>query len=124
MLMDAWREGDQFVVEFDLPGVGPDSVDLDINATCEDTDFLAAERPRGVLVRRQLVLGDNLDQVQAGLTRRSEGPLAGCATANGQHPQPAGGELLVRGRQAVQQPVRGVVCGGTPLNLRSQCSEL
>lgn len=27
--MDAWREGDEFVVEFDLPGVSPDSVGLD-----------------------------------------------------------------------------------------------
>jgi HSP20 family protein len=28
MPMDAWREGDQFVVEFDLPGVDEDSLDL------------------------------------------------------------------------------------------------
>src|SRR6478752_6467574 len=55
MLMDAWREGDHFVVEFDLPGVAADSVDL------------AAERTRGVF-SRQLVLGDNLDldNIQAG----------------------------------------------------------
>ena len=25
MPMDAWREGDRFVIEFDLPGVSPDS---------------------------------------------------------------------------------------------------
>ena len=30
MLMDAWREGDRFVLEFDLPGVAPDSIDLDV----------------------------------------------------------------------------------------------
>src|SRR6478735_2668245 len=30
MLMDAWRDGEQFVVEFDLPGVSPDAVDLDV----------------------------------------------------------------------------------------------
>ena len=30
MPMDAWREGDRFVLEFDLPGVSPDSVDLDV----------------------------------------------------------------------------------------------
>jgi HSP20 family protein len=30
MAMDAWREGDTFVVEFDLPGVDPESVDLDV----------------------------------------------------------------------------------------------
>ncbi len=71
MLMDAWREDDHFVVEFDLPGVNPDSVDLDVErnvltvtaerpALDEDSEFLAAERPRGVF-SRQLVLGDNLD---------------------------------------------------------------
>ena len=78
MPMDAWREGDHFVVEFDLPGVNADAVDLDVErnvltvtaqrpALNENTEFLAAERPRGVF-SRQLVLGDNLDldRVQAG----------------------------------------------------------
>lgn len=78
MLMDAWREGDHFVVEFDLPGVSPDSVDLDVERNVltvtaqrpplnQDSQFLAAERPRGVF-SRQLVLGDNLDldKIQAG----------------------------------------------------------
>ena len=78
MLMDAWRDGEQFVVEFDLPGVSPDSVDLDVERNVltvtaqrppldQQADFLAAERPRGVF-SRQLVLGDNvdLDRIQAG----------------------------------------------------------
>ena len=30
MPMDAWREGDQFVVELDLPGVDPSTIDLDV----------------------------------------------------------------------------------------------
>ena len=30
MPMDAWREGDRFVVEFDLPGISPESIDLDV----------------------------------------------------------------------------------------------
>ena len=71
MLMDAWRDGDRFVVEFDLPGVNPDSVDLDVERNVltvtaqrppvdEKAEFLAAERPRGVF-SRQLILGDNLD---------------------------------------------------------------
>jgi len=30
MPMDAWRDGNQFVVEFDLPGVDPASIDLDV----------------------------------------------------------------------------------------------
>jgi HSP20 family protein len=71
MAMDAWREGDAFVVEFDVPGVDPDSIDLDVERNVitvkaerpprdGDTEMFAAERPRGVFTR-QLVLGDNLD---------------------------------------------------------------
>ncbi len=30
MPMDAWREGDHFVIEFDLPGVSRDTIDLDV----------------------------------------------------------------------------------------------
>lgn len=71
MPMDAWREGDRFVVEFDLPGVAVDSIDLDVERNVvtvkaerppreDDTELIAAERPRGVF-SRQLVLGDNLD---------------------------------------------------------------
>ena len=71
MPMDAWRDGDTFHVEFDLPGVNPDSIDLDVERNvvtikaerplrASDADLIAAERPRGVF-SRQLVLGDNLD---------------------------------------------------------------
>jgi HSP20 family protein len=71
MAMDAWRDGDAFVVEFDLPGVSPDSVDLDVERNVltvkaerstlnGDREMIAAERPRGVF-SRQLFLGDNLD---------------------------------------------------------------
>ena len=77
MPMDAWRAGDEFVVEFDLPGVDPKSVDLDVERNVltvraqrpplnGDQELLAAERSRGVF-SRQLILGDNLDteRVQA-----------------------------------------------------------
>ena len=30
MAMDAWREGDAFAIEFDLPGVARDTVELDV----------------------------------------------------------------------------------------------
>ena len=71
MPMDAWREGDVFVLEFDLPGVATESIDLDVErnvltvraervARNGDWEMLATERPRG-LFSRQLVLGDNLD---------------------------------------------------------------
>ena len=71
MPMDAWREGDRFVIEFDLPGVNQESIDLDVErnvltiaaerfARNGDKEMLASERPRGRF-SRQLVLGDNLD---------------------------------------------------------------
>ncbi len=71
MPMDAWREGDSFVIEFDLPGVSPDTLDIDVErnvltvkaerrARNGDWELLASERPTG-LFSRQLVLGDNLD---------------------------------------------------------------
>ena len=76
--MDAWREGDEFVIEFDLPGVAAESIDLDVERNVltvraervsrnGDWEMLASERPRGMF-SRQLVLGDNLDltQIQAG----------------------------------------------------------
>jgi HSP20 family protein len=77
MPMDAWREGDVFHLEFDLPGVATESIDLDVErnvltvraervAQNGDWEMLASERPRGIF-SRQLVLGDNLDldQIQA-----------------------------------------------------------
>jgi HSP20 family protein len=71
MPMDAWREGDVFKVEFDLPGVSEETIDLDVERNVltvraervgrnGDWEMLASERPRGVF-SRQLVLGDNLD---------------------------------------------------------------
>jgi HSP20 family protein len=71
MPMDAWRDGDHFVIAFDIPGVDPSSLDLDVErnvltvsverpAPQDVDDMLAAERPSGVF-SRQLVLGDNLD---------------------------------------------------------------
>jgi HSP20 family protein len=71
MPMDAWREGDRFVIEFDLPGISKDTIDLDVErnaltvraervARNGDWEMLASERPRGAF-SRQLVLGDNLD---------------------------------------------------------------
>ncbi|MBB5915246.1 HSP20 family protein [Nocardia transvalensis] len=71
MPMDAWREGDNFFVELDLPGIDPESLDLDIERNVvtvraarpkldSERTMIAAERPRGVF-SRQLFLGENLD---------------------------------------------------------------
>jgi HSP20 family protein len=71
MPMDAWREGDEFFAELDLPGIDPESLDLDIERNVvtvraarpqldADRSMIAAERTRGVF-SRQLFLGENLD---------------------------------------------------------------
>ncbi|MBF6323935.1 HSP20 family small heat-shock protein [Nocardia cyriacigeorgica] len=71
MPMDAWREGDEFLVEFDLPGIDPASLDLDVERNVVtvratrpeltgDREMIAAERSRGVF-SRQLFLGEGLD---------------------------------------------------------------
>jgi HSP20 family protein len=73
MPMDAYRDGDQFVVCFDLPGVNPDGVELDVERnvltvkaerrplpTGDDVQLQVSERPLGVF-SRQLFLGDTLD---------------------------------------------------------------
>jgi HSP20 family protein len=69
MPMDAFRDGEEYVVRFDLPGVSPDSIDLDVERnvltvkaerTSDGTELQVAERPKGVF-SRQLFLGDTLD---------------------------------------------------------------
>ena len=71
MPMDAWRDDDTFVVEFDLPGISQDAIELDVERNVvtvraerpprsDVEEMLAAERARGTF-SRQLVLGDNLD---------------------------------------------------------------
>jgi len=79
MPMDAYRHGEDFVVEFDLPGVDPASIDLDVERNVltvkaqrrptvgEGVELQVAERPRGEF-SRQLFLGDTLDvdRIEAG----------------------------------------------------------
>jgi HSP20 family protein len=72
MPMDAWRDGHEFVVEFDLPGIEPETIDLDVErnvltvraerhpSTGPEVELVASERPRGVF-SRQVILGDTLD---------------------------------------------------------------
>ncbi|GGX14193.1 Hsp20/alpha crystallin family protein [Streptomyces chryseus] len=72
MPMDAFRQGDTFVVELDLPGVDPESIDLDVERNVltvraerrsragQDAEVLIAERPTGSF-SRQMFLGETLD---------------------------------------------------------------
>ena len=70
--MDAYRDGEHFVVCFDLPGVSPDAIELDVERNVltvkaerrplskEHVEMQVSERPLGVF-SRQLFLGDTLD---------------------------------------------------------------
>ncbi|MFE3638194.1 Hsp20/alpha crystallin family protein [Streptomyces cellostaticus] len=72
MPMDAYRSGDEFLVHFDLPGIDPETIELDVERNVlsvraerrtpapEGAEMIVAERPTGVSTR-QLFLGDTLD---------------------------------------------------------------
>jgi HSP20 family protein len=72
MPIDAYRNGESFLVQFDLPGVQADSIDLTVEknvltvhatrsrAEAEGVEMLVAERPQGTF-SRQLFLGETLD---------------------------------------------------------------
>jgi len=73
MPVDSFRNGDEFVIAFDLPGVDADAIDIDVERNVltvraerrpidlgEQATAQLAERPLGVF-SRQLFLGDALD---------------------------------------------------------------
>lgn len=72
MPIDAYRRGDEFVVELDLPGVDPATIDVTVEKNVltvhaerrrtagGDAEMLMAERPEGTF-SRQLFLGESLD---------------------------------------------------------------
>jgi HSP20 family protein len=75
MPIDAFRSGETFVVEFDLPGVTAESIEvsverhvLNVHATpdrqnAEAVELIVSERPFGTF-SRQLFLGETLDTEQ------------------------------------------------------------
>ena len=72
MPIDAYRQGDEFLVHFDLPGVDPASVELTVEKNVltvnaqrqrqwgDDVELVVSERPTGSWTR-QLFLGETLD---------------------------------------------------------------
>ncbi|MYT77465.1 HSP20 family protein [Streptomyces sp. MnatMP-M77] len=74
MPMDAYREGDEYVVVFDIPGVPADALDIDVERNMltvkaerrptarktDDVKMELSERPLGAF-SRQIVLADTLD---------------------------------------------------------------
>jgi HSP20 family protein len=76
MPADAYRNGDEFVIAFDLPGVARESIDVDVERNVltvraerrpvdlgDQAVIQLSERPLGVF-SRQLFLGDALDTDQ------------------------------------------------------------
>jgi HSP20 family protein len=72
MAMDVYRRGDEYVVEMDLPGVDPSSIDVNMERNMltveaegksehEEADEVIVCERRHVQYRRQLYLGDNVD---------------------------------------------------------------
>jgi HSP20 family protein len=72
MPIDAYRAGEEFVVQFDLPGIDAHSIDLTVEKNvltvhaerkrteAEGIELLVGERPHGTF-SRQLFLGETLD---------------------------------------------------------------
>jgi HSP20 family protein len=73
MPCDAYRTGEEFVIAFDLPGVDPEAIDIDVERNVltvkaerrppdlgEKATVQLAERPLGVF-SRQMLLGEALD---------------------------------------------------------------
>ncbi|MET9437137.1 Hsp20/alpha crystallin family protein [Streptomyces sp. NPDC006551] len=73
MPMDAYREGDEYVIALDIPGVSADAIDVDVERNMltvsaerrpsrktDDVEMELSERPLGVF-SRQVMLADTLD---------------------------------------------------------------
>jgi HSP20 family protein len=72
MPLEAWRQDGEFVVEFDLPGVDPETIDVGVERNVltvraerrthrpEQAEVVADERAQGAFTR-ELILGDALD---------------------------------------------------------------
>jgi HSP20 family protein len=71
MPIDAYRQGDEFVIHFDLPGITPDVLDLSVEKNVltlkaqrkrpeHDGEWIVRERPQGTF-SRSIFLGESLD---------------------------------------------------------------
>jgi HSP20 family protein len=75
MPIDAYRKGDEFLVQLDLPGVDPETIDLTVEKNVlsvhaervrpglDGIELIVAERPHGSF-SRQLFLGESLDTAE------------------------------------------------------------
>lgn len=72
MAMDAWRSGNELLIQFDLPGVDPASIDVTVERNeltvraerprpkPDGAELVINERPSGMFTR-QMFLGESLD---------------------------------------------------------------
>lgn len=72
MPMDAYQHEGKFMIHFDLPGIDPESIDLNVEQNVltvkaerrapetKEADMVVSERPHGIF-SRQLFLGETLD---------------------------------------------------------------
>jgi len=114
MPMDAYRHGDEFVINLDLPGVDPDSIDLTVEQNVltvsaqrswtpgDEDQVIASERPQGSFTR-QLFLGEALDA--DGVTARYEQGVLAVTMPVSERVRPRRVEVNAGGaRQAIGAP--------------------
>lgn len=122
MPMDLYRDEDRFIVEVDLPGVDPSTIDIDVDdrsltiraervgATAETGQWLTRERPTGSFAR-QLTLGrglatDKIDANYADGVLRLVIPVADEA-------KPRKITVAHEGQRGLDAPVQGEVAAET-----------
>ena len=112
MPIDLHRDGDHYVLNADLPGVDPGSVDVDIDGQLltiraertlrsdEQAQWLVRERPSGSFLR-QLTLGDGLDT--AGISAHYENGVLSVVIPVSEQAKPRKVQVqsVSRGEQAV-----------------------
>jgi HSP20 family protein len=113
MPMDAWRDGDQFVIEFDLPAIDPEQVMLDVERnvltvraerlapTGPEVELMASERPRGMF-SRQVILGDMLDTENIRASYRAGVLRLNIPVAEKAKPRKISIEVQSEGREAIE----------------------
>ncbi|WP_030443022.1 Hsp20/alpha crystallin family protein [Actinoplanes subtropicus] len=113
MPADAYRDGDEFVIAFDLPGVDADAIDIGVERNVltvraerrpidlrEQATMQLSERPRGVF-SRQLLLGDALDTDHIDAAYDDGVLVVRIPIAAKAKPR----KITVAGRERTQQPV-------------------
>ena len=113
MPADAFRNGDEFVIAFDLPGVDADAIDIDVErnvltvraerrplALGDQAVAQLNERPLGVF-SRQMFLGDALDTERIDAAYSNGVLVLRIPVAERAKPR----KIAVTGREPAEQPV-------------------